>query len=114
MEKLVQLKCEVCSVGAPLATQAEIAEFMPQLPGWVLTEDGTANKLEKTFLFDNFVAALAFSNQVGELAEQHGHHPSILTQWGQSTVSWHTHKIKGLHKNDFVMAARTDGLLDNA
>jgi 4a-hydroxytetrahydrobiopterin dehydratase len=67
-------------------------------------------RLERVFKFKNFAQALAFTNQVGALAEAEDHHPAILTEWGKVTVSWWTHKIKGLHQNDFIMAARTDGL----
>ncbi|MEP0825876.1 MAG: 4a-hydroxytetrahydrobiopterin dehydratase, partial [Nitrososphaera sp.] len=66
---------------------------------------------EKSFAFKDFAEALAFTNRVGAIAEQEGHHPDILTEWGKVTVSWWTHKIKGLHKNDFIMAAKTDALL---
>ncbi|MBV9691739.1 MAG: 4a-hydroxytetrahydrobiopterin dehydratase [Ktedonobacteraceae bacterium] len=66
--------------------------------------------LERVFTFKNFVEALAFSNKVGELAEQEGHHPALLSEWGKVTVTWWTHAMKGLHKNDFVMAACTDQL----
>jgi 4a-hydroxytetrahydrobiopterin dehydratase len=64
--------------------------------------------LEKEFKFDNFVHALAFTNKIGELAEEEGHHPALLTEWGKVTVSWWTHKIRGLHRNDFIMAAKSD------
>jgi 4a-hydroxytetrahydrobiopterin dehydratase len=67
-------------------------------------------RLERTFRFDNFAQALAFTDRVGEQAEEEGHHPALLTEWGKVTVTWWTHKIKGLHQNDFIMAARTDGL----
>ena len=67
-------------------------------------------RLVRTFTLPNFRAALAFTQRVGELAEEEGHHPAILTEWGKVTVSWWTHKIKGLHKNDFIMAAKTDAL----
>jgi len=60
------------------------------------------------FSFKNFVEALAFTNSVGALAEEQGHHPDLLTEWGRVTVTWWSHKIKGLHRNDFIVAARTD------
>ncbi len=65
-------------------------------------------RLERVFKFRNFAEALAFSNKVGEIAEEEDHHPAILTEWGRVTVTWWTHKIKGLHRNDFIMAAKTD------
>ena len=75
-------------------------------------EDGI-EKLQRHFPFRNFVQALAFSNRVGELAEQEGHHPAILTEYGKVTVTWWTHKIRGLHRNDFICAAKTDALLND-
>jgi 4a-hydroxytetrahydrobiopterin dehydratase len=111
MTKLASMKCDVCRVGAPLVTDAEIAEFMPQLPTWCRVDREGVNQLERSFPFADFVEALAFTNRVGDLAEEHGHHPAILTEWGKVTVTWWTHKIGGLHKNDFIMASRTDHLI---
>jgi len=62
------------------------------------------------FTIPNFVEALNFTNKVGALAESEGHHPALLTEWGKVTVTWWTHKIGGLHRNDFIMAAKTDQL----
>lgn len=111
MTTLTEMRCEVCQVGSPQATPEEINEFMPQLQGWTIFDEEGVKKLRRTFQFANFKAALNFTNKVGELAEEHGHHPAIVTEWGQVTVIWWTHKIKGLHVNDFVMAAKTDDLL---
>ncbi len=82
MNQLTQMKCTACRKGEPTVTDEEIAEFRPQV--------------------------LAFTNKIGELAEEEGHHPALLTEWGKVTVSWWTHKIGGLHRNDFIMAARSD------
>lgn len=111
MNNLTSKACEVCRMGAPLASQAEIDEFMPQLEGWKLIETAGIKRLIKTFKFDNFEEALSFTNKVGLLGEQEGHHPAILTEWGKVTVTWWSHKIKGLHVNDFIMAAKTDALI---
>jgi 4a-hydroxytetrahydrobiopterin dehydratase len=73
-------------------------------------EDERGNRLERTYRFGNFMEALAFTKRVGLLAEEEGHHPSLLTEWGRVRVTWTTHKIHGLHRNDFIMAARTDEL----
>jgi 4a-hydroxytetrahydrobiopterin dehydratase len=108
MAELQQMKCTACEVGAPTVTDEEIAEFHPQVPEWELKEIDGIKRLERAFKFRNFRQALAFTNQVGEIAEEEGHHPAILTEWGRVTVTWWTHKIKGLHRNDFIMAARTD------
>lgn len=110
INRLSEMACEVCHVGSPTVTEEEMAMYLPQLPEWKLVEREGANRLEREFRFPDFAAALAFTNQVGRIAEEEGHHPSILTQWGRVAVSWYTHKIKGLHRNDFVMAAKTDGL----
>ena len=108
MEDLTQMKCEVCRVGAPQATDEEVAAYLKRLPDWSIAEYDVIRRLERTFRFKNFVDALAFANKVGALAEEEGHHPSLLVEWGKVRVIWWTHKIKGLHRNDFIMAAKTD------
>ena len=107
-EELTTMKCEVCRVGAPKVTDEEIAEYRPQVPQWNIVERDGIQRLERVFKLRNFVAALAFTNKVGEIAEEEGHHPALLTEWGKVTVAWWTHKIGGLHRNDFIMAAKTD------
>jgi 4a-hydroxytetrahydrobiopterin dehydratase len=111
MAHLARKTCEACRIGAPLATQAEINEFMPQLQGWEIVEIDGIKRLQKAFKFNDFADALAFTDKIGALCEQENHHPSILTEWGKVTVTWWSHKIKGLHVNDFIMAAKTDELL---
>jgi 4a-hydroxytetrahydrobiopterin dehydratase len=108
--ELKAMQCEACRVGAPLATEEERAEFMPQISDWKVVERDAIERLERVFPFPDFARALEFTNRVGELAESEGHHPAILTEWGRVTVSWWTHKIGGLHRNDFILAARTDQL----
>jgi 4a-hydroxytetrahydrobiopterin dehydratase len=108
MTLLTDKTCESCRVGAQPATQEEIKQYMPQLPGWEITVVADVNRLVRTFEFKNFEQALQFTNKVGAVAEQEQHHPAILTEWGKVTVSWWTHKISGLHVNDFIMAAKTD------
>ena len=110
MDQLTQLKCTACRGGEPTVTDAEIAEFKPQVPEWKIVEVDGIKRLERVFKFKDFVSALAFTNKVGELAESEGHHPALLTEWGRVTVTWWTHKIRGLHRNDFIMAAKTDEL----
>ena len=114
MENLAQMKCEVCRTGAPKVTDEEAAEFMQQIPAWVILESDGIKRLERSFSFKNFVDALAFTNKVGQIAEDEGHHPAIMTEWGKVAVAWWTHKIGGLHHNDFVMAAKTDQLYEAA
>ncbi|HYL80228.1 MAG TPA: 4a-hydroxytetrahydrobiopterin dehydratase [Candidatus Acidoferrum sp.] len=110
MEALHQIKCEACRPGAPTVTPEEMDRYRPQVPDWNVKEQEGIRRLERLFRFRDFRQALSFTNRVGELAESEGHHPAILTEWGKVTVGWWTHKIKGLHRNDFVMAAKTDRL----
>lgn len=110
MTYLIETACEACRSGAPKVSETELAELMRELPEWRVEERDNEKQLERSFKFKNFAKALAFTNDVGELAESENHHPAILTEWGRVTVTWWTHKIGGLHKNDFIMAARTDQL----
>jgi len=110
MSDLTQIKCVPCRGDEPTVTEAELAEFLPEVPEWKIVEREGIQRLERVFKFKNFVQALAFTNRVGELAEAEGHHPAILTEWGRVTVTWWTHKIRGLHRNDLIMAAKTDRL----
>lgn len=110
MSTLTSMKCVACRRDAPKVTGAEIAEYHPQVSDWELIERDEIKRLERLFQFDGFAPALAFTNRVGDLAEEEGHHPAILTEWGRVTVTWWTHKIRGLHRNDFIMAAKTDAL----
>jgi 4a-hydroxytetrahydrobiopterin dehydratase len=114
MEEWIQMKCIPCQKGAPQATEEEIADFLAHLPEWKLVEQDGVNRIRRMFTFKNFAQALAFTNKVGELAEAEGHHPVLVTEWGRVTVTWWTHKIGGLHQNDFIMAAKTDQLFENA
>ena len=110
MEALREMRCVACRSDAPTVTEAEIAELQPEVPDWEITEQEGIKKLNRVFRFDDFAKALAFTNALGELAEEEDHHPALLTEWGRVTVTWWTHKIKGLHRNDFVMAAKTAAL----
>jgi 4a-hydroxytetrahydrobiopterin dehydratase len=109
--KLTEQKCEACRADSPRATEAERREYMSQLPDWQIINVEGIDRLQRSFKFKNFVEALAFTNRVGELAEQNGHHPQLTTEWGRTTVQWWTHKIGGLHVNDFILAAKTDQLV---
>jgi len=88
----------------------EIQTLLSAIPAWQLVESEGIPRLQRVYPFKNFRQALAFTNQIGELAEAENHHPAILTEWGQATVTWWTHVIRGLHRNDFIMAARCDQL----
>jgi 4a-hydroxytetrahydrobiopterin dehydratase len=110
METLREMRCVACRSDAPTMTEVEIAELQPQVPEWELVEHEGVKKLTRVFRFGDFAKALAFTNALGRLAEEEGHHPALLTEWGRTTVTWWTHTIKGLHRNDFVMAAKADEL----
>ncbi len=83
---------------------------MRELPGWEVVEVDGGKRLEREFAFRDFVSAMAFSVQVGMLAEQAGHHPAILTEWGRVTVTWWSHSLGGLGEKDFEMAEKTSDL----
>ena len=110
MASLSEERCVACRRDAPRVSPDEIADLRPQIPGWELVEEDGIPRLRRMFRFDDFAGALAFTDRVGALAEREGHHPAILTEWGRVTVTWWTHKIRGLHRNDFIMAAKTDEL----
>ncbi|NEQ52156.1 MAG: 4a-hydroxytetrahydrobiopterin dehydratase [Leptolyngbya sp. SIO3F4] len=107
---LTSQTCIPCSGKVPPASDDEIAELKPQIPDWnIISEDGVS-QLQKVYNFSDFKAALGFTNKVGELAETEQHHPALLTEWGKVTVTWWTHALHGLHRNDFIMAAKTDDI----
>ncbi len=107
-DRLTDMKCVACRGGEPQATEQEIAAWKPQVADWEIVERDRVKRLERTFKFKDFQQALDFVNRVGQLAEADDHHPLIEFTWGRATISWWTHKIKGLHRNDFIMAAKTD------
>jgi len=109
-EALLHSKCVPCRGGEPTLSDEEITQLRPAVPQWSIVEKDGIKRLERVFKFKDFAGALAFTVKLGELAEAQGHHPAILTEWGRVTVSWWTHAIRGLHKNDFIMAAKTDTL----
>lgn len=84
----------------------EAGKLLAEIPGWTL-EDG-ATRIRRRFRFRNFATAMAFAQAVGELAEREGHHPDLAVGWGYCTVAFHTHAIRALHENDFIMAAKVD------
>ena len=109
---LARERCVACRRDSPRVTDDEIAELRPGVAEWTLTEDDGIKRLDRTFKVKGFAAAMALADRVGEVAEEEGHHPKLTVEWGRVNVAWWTHKIKGLHRNDFVMAAKTDELYD--
>ncbi len=109
-EELRGQKCTACRTGAPQVTDEELERYRRQVPDWELRIVDGVRRIVRTFNFKDFAAAMAFTVKVGDVAEDEGHHPAILTEWGRVTISWWTHKIGGLHRNDFIMAAKTDAI----
>jgi 4a-hydroxytetrahydrobiopterin dehydratase len=114
MATLTQEHCVVCRADSPRVTEQEKKELLPQIPEWNVVERDGEPRLERTFKFKDFGQALAFTDRVGELAQEQDHHPALLTEYGKTTVTWWTHKIKGLNRNDFIMAAKSDELYGKA
>ena len=110
MVALSEEKCEACRADAPKVSNHELAQLIRAIPDWNIEVRDGVMQLEKSYPFNNFVEALDFTNKVGRLAEEEGHHPALLTEWGMARVTWWSHKIRGLHRNDFIMAAKTDQL----
>ncbi|HET6231479.1 MAG TPA: 4a-hydroxytetrahydrobiopterin dehydratase [Longimicrobiaceae bacterium] len=107
-DRLATEKCVPCRGGEGALDAAQTAELMASVPGWTLGEKDGVPRIERVFRFPDFATALAFTNRVGAAAEKEGHHPALLTEWGRVTVTWWTHDVGGLHRNDFVMAAKAD------
>ena len=112
MDQLTRMQCVACRGGEPTLTDAEIAQYSPQVPEWQVIVAEGEKRLQRVFKLKNFVEALDYTNKIGAAAEEQGHHPLLVTEWGRVTVQWWTHKIHGLHKNDFIMAAKSDELFD--
>lgn len=110
MTDLHRMKCVACRGGEPTLTDSEIKDLNPQIPEWHVIEVDGVKRLERIYKMKNFIDAIAFTNKIGLISEKEDHHPLIVTEYGKVTVQWWTHKIKGLHQNDFIMAAKTDTL----
>jgi 4a-hydroxytetrahydrobiopterin dehydratase len=107
MTPMTDEHCVACRPNSPHVSGAETEELLPLIPDWSIVE-GSTPVLERTFNFSDFARAMAFTSAVGKEAEAEGHHPEITVTWGKATVRWWTHTIGGLHRNDFIMAAKTD------
>lgn len=110
-ENLSKGSCEACRIDAPKVTNSQIESLMPQIPSWSILENDDIKRLVCSFAFLDYDQTVNFANSVAKLAEEEDHHPEIIIEWGKVTVSWWSHKIKGLHMNDFICAAKTDELL---
>ena len=114
MTTLKQTQYEYYFTDATEVSDEELAVMLKHIPGWHIEVRDGVMQLEKVFLFKSFKLALSFTNSIGDLSEVEGHHPSLLTEWDKVTVTWWSHSIKGLHRNDFIMAARTDEVAKDA
>jgi 4a-hydroxytetrahydrobiopterin dehydratase len=101
-------KCEACHESAIGVTDAELAMLIKEIPEWTPTARDGVMMLERVYTFKGYKKARAFADKVADLAEAEKHHPAILLEWGKVTVTWWTHAINGLHRNDFICAAKTD------
>ena len=110
MNDLSSQSCEACQIDAPKVPQDQIQILLSEINDWVLIEK-PINKIQKVFRFKSYKDSVDFSNKVASLADDEDHHPQIVLEWGKVTVIWWSHKIEGLHKNDFICAAKTDKLL---
>ncbi|MFB6265778.1 MAG: 4a-hydroxytetrahydrobiopterin dehydratase [Candidatus Nanohaloarchaea archaeon] len=108
MTELSEQECEPCQGGVEPLKGDEIEPYIQELEdGWEVVD---GHHLERKFDFEDFQEALDFVNRVGEVAEEQGHHPNIEFTWGEATVKIYTHKIDGLHENDFILASKIDEL----
>ncbi len=112
MNELAGMHCSVINASSQKLTDQEIGEYQAKLPDWEIYTCDSELRLEKVFKFKDFNQALDFTNRVAHIADVENHHPALLTEWGKVTVTWWTHRIQGLHLNDFIMAAKTDQLAD--
>jgi len=112
MTQLNQKTCTACRTDAPKATQQQIQEALAGLPEWKLIQVDGIDQLQRVYKVKNFVDAMALTQAIGLVAEEQNHHPALLTEWGKVTVTWWTHKIKGLHENDLIMAAKTEEIFN--
>ena len=112
MNDLAASSCEACRIDAPRVSDDEASLLIKEIEGWDVIDDGV-KKLKKEFSFSNYSDSVDFSNKVADMAEQEDHHPQIILEWGKVTVIWWSHKIKGLHKNDFICAAKTNNISKN-
>ena len=110
MEPLAQMEYVPYRAGEPTISEAESREYLKQVPDWQIVQETDVPRLVRAFTFPDFASALAFTDRVGAMAEREGHHPALLTEWGRVTVSWWTHDIGGVHRNDYILAARTEEL----
>ena len=111
MSDLKDLQCTSCQVDIPKLTDRDSHLLNKQIPEWTIKKRSEIYQLERVFTFENFKYAIEFTDKVAAMAEEQAHHPKLITEWGKVTVTWWSHKLKGLHQNDFICAAKTDELI---
>lgn len=107
MKPLSKSNCEACNADAKVLSAIEIKTLLVEVEGWELITEDNIQKLKRTFNTGNYAKSMTFTNAVASLAEESDHHPLLIVEYGRVTVIWWSHKIKGLHLNDFIMASRT-------
>jgi len=112
MINLAAGKCVPCRGGEPSLAESEIADLMLHVPQWQTVTQDNILRLQRVFKFKDYAQALEFTTKIATSAEKEDHHPLIVLEWGKVTVQWWTHVVKGLHRNDFIMAAKIDELFD--
>jgi 4a-hydroxytetrahydrobiopterin dehydratase len=109
--ELANESCEACHADAPRVQDEEVDSLLAAIPEWELVTIRNVPRLKRVIRVEGWEAAVALTNRIADIASQQDHHPSILTEWGKVTVQWWTHSIGGLHRNDFVMAAKVNDLV---
>ena len=109
MAELLNQSCEACKIGTPTLSNEEINNLMSEITDWNLITE-PINQLKKVFNFNDYQSGVTFLNSVANMADAEDHHPEITLEWGKVTILWWSHKIQGLHKNDFICASKTDSL----
>lgn len=109
MTDLIQQKCVPCEGGIPPLKDEKEEEYLQELKGWSLEREGI-HRIKKEFYFDNFLKSIEFVNSVADIAEGEGHHPDMYIYYDKVVLELHTHAIKGLHMNDFIVAAKIDNI----
>jgi 4a-hydroxytetrahydrobiopterin dehydratase len=107
MTELLKETCSACEIGAPLVSHDQQIELLKDLDGWII-DSSDISKLIKEFKLNNYGQSIRFANLIADLAESQDHHPKIILEWGSVSLEWWSHKIKGLHMNDFICAAKSD------
>jgi 4a-hydroxytetrahydrobiopterin dehydratase len=110
---LASERCEACRPDSPTVPNVDEPKLLAEIPDWNLVEVKGVKRHKRTIKVKGWRPAIDLTNRISGLAEEADHHPVILTEWGKVTVSWWTHAIRGLHRNDFVMAAKVDALLED-